>query len=114
MDITKTRAELIREAAERLGIVGTGQPLEFEYSDRLDKNIDPLFLQLASDGICTVVNDNYIPAEWFDSLVGLLANISSQVGGKNFDPNIKEYYQLQLKRLTSSRPSYAIQSADYF
>lgn len=114
MSIEKTRTELIREAAERLSIVGTGQVLEAEYAARLDSNVDPMFTQLASDGICNVVNDSFIPAEWFDALAGLLGNMCAQVGGKNFDPGIKEYYEGRLRRLTSSRPSYAIQETEYF
>lgn len=114
MDITKTRTELVREAADKLSIVGTGQALEAEYAEKLDNNVDPLFMQLATDGICTVVNDNNIPSEWFDALAGLLANVSAVVGGKTFDPQIKDYYELRLRRLTSSGPSYVVQEAEYF
>jgi hypothetical protein len=114
MDITKTRTELIREAADKLNIVGTGQALEAEYAEKIDNNVDPLFAQLATDGVAVVVNDNLIPSEWFDALAGLLANVSAPVAGKNFDPQIKDYYELRLRRLTSSRPSYAVQEAEYF
>lgn len=114
MNITKTRTELVLEAAHKLTIVGTGQSLEVEYSEKLDNNVDPLFMQLASDGICEVVNDGFIPSEWFDALAGLLANICAPLGGKDYDPRIKEYYEMQLKRLTSSGPSYAVQEAEYF
>lgn len=114
MDITRTRTQLVREAADKLNIVGTGQSLEAEYADKLDGNIDPLFMQLASDGICEVVNDQFIPSEWFDPLAGLLANICSPLGGKNYDPQVKLYYEMQLRRLTSSGPSYSVQEAEYF
>jgi hypothetical protein len=114
MKTTKTRFELIREAADKLNIVGTGQGLEAEYSEKIDNNVDPLVMQLASDNICEVVNDGYIPAEWFDSLAGLLANICAPVAGKNFDPQIKEYYESRLRRLTSSGPTYGTQEAEYF
>jgi len=114
VDITKTRTELILEAADKLKIVGTGQSLEAEYSAKLDGNIDPLFMQLASDGICEVVNDNQIPSEWFDALAGLLANICAPLGGTGFDPRIQEYYEMKLKRLTSSRPSYTVLENEYF
>jgi hypothetical protein len=114
MDITKTRTELIREAADKLNIVGTGQALEAEYSQKLDDNVDPLFMQLAADGICVISNDGYIPAEWFDSLAGLLANICAPLGGKAFDPRIKEYYEIQLKRTNSARPSYSTLEIEYF
>jgi hypothetical protein len=114
MNITKTRQQLVREAADKLSIVGTGQVLEAEYADRIDSNVDPLLLQLASDGICEVVNDTSIPSEWFDSISGLLANICASVGGKTFDPQVKMFYEMQLKRLTSNNPSYNIQEVDYF
>jgi hypothetical protein len=114
VDITKTRTELVREAAEKLNIVGTGQVLEAEYSDRFNKNVDPLFMQLAIDGICEVVNDQQIPSEWFDALAGLLANVCANIAGANFDPQVKEYYETRLRRLTSSRPSYAVMENEYF
>ena len=115
MDKTnKTRDQLVRESAERLNIVGTGQPLEAEYAARIDNNVDPLISQLASDSICNVANDDFIPAEWFDALAGLLANQCASVGGKNFDPQIKEYYESRLRRLTAGLPTFNVLEADYF
>lgn len=114
MDITKSRDELILEAARKLNIVGTDQPLEAEYSARIDDNVDPLLMQLASDGICNIVSGDLIPSEWFDAVAGLLANICAPIAGKGYDPRIKDYYEMQLKRLTSNRPSYATQEAEYF
>jgi hypothetical protein len=114
MKITKTRYELINEAADKLNIVGTGQPLDEDAAAKIDRNVDPLLMQLASDSICEVVNDNQIPSEWFDSIAGLLANICSPIGGKNFDPGIKQFYENMLKRVTSSGPSYNIAEAEYF
>lgn len=114
MKISKTRHELIREAADKLSIVGTGQGLEAEYAQRLDNAIDPLFLQLAQDGICEVVNPDLIPSEWFDSLAGLLANQCASVGGKAFDPSIKKFYEDMLKRVNASNPSYNVLEIEFF
>lgn len=114
MDIEKTREELIREAADKLNIVGTGQALEADYHAKLDGNVDPLLMQLAADGICNVVNFDHIPSEWFDALSGLLANVCAPLGGKGFDPQIKAFYEMQLKRLTASRPSYAVMDNEYY
>ncbi len=114
MIVTKTRAQLVREAADKLNIVGTGQVLEAEYSEKIDAAVDPLLAQLATDEICNVVNDESIPSEWFDAIAGLLGNICAPVAGANYDPRIKEYYEMQLRRLTSSGPTYAVQEADYF
>jgi hypothetical protein len=114
MKITKTRNELVREAADKLNIVGTGQSLEADYAARIDNNVDPLLMQLASDGIAEVVNDQSIPSEWFDSLAGLLANVCAPVGGKNFDPQIKMFYEGMLRRVNSLGPSYNVAEAEYF
>lgn len=114
MDITRTKEELVREAADKLNIVGTGQVLEEEYAEKLRGSLDPLLMQLSRDGICNVVDPLSIPSEWFDALAGLLANVASALGGKNYDPRIKEFYEMQLKRTTSSDPTYAIQEAEYF
>ena len=114
MILSKTRTEVIREAAERLGIVGTGQVLEAEYADRLSINLDPLLMQLTIDEICPAVDDQAIPAEWFDALSGLLANQSASLGGRQYDPQIKAFYESMLRRLNSSGPSYNVQEVEYF
>jgi hypothetical protein len=114
MITTKTRTEMVLEAAIKLKIVGTGQSLDADYNDRLDRNVDPLFMQLANDGICEVVNDQQIPSEWFDSLAGLLANVSASVGGANFDPQIKQFYEMMLRRITAKGPQFTVQETEYF
>lgn len=114
MEITKTRTQLIREAAEKLQIVGTGQPLEAEYAARIDTAVDPLLLQLSIDGICEVANDTAIPSEWFDALAGLLANVCASFAGKMFDPQVRAYYESMLRRVTSKGPYYAVLEAEYY
>jgi hypothetical protein len=114
MKITKSRHELIREAADKLNIVGTGQPLEAEYASRLNFNIDPLIMQLAADGICDVATAEAIPSEWFDSIAGLLANQCASLGGNTYDPGVKQFYETMLRRATSSGPTYNVQETDYF
>lgn len=114
MRTTKTRSELIREAADKLQIVGVGQELEADYADRLDRSLDPMVLQLGADSICNVVDTDNIPSEWFDALAGLLANLCAPMAGVAYDPQIKMVYEMQLRRLTSSLPSYAVMEAEYF
>lgn len=110
-----TRQDLINEVAfSKLRIAGTGQALEAEYQDEIDRKIDPLIMQLSADDICYVANLASIPSEWFDGIASLLANLCAPLAGKPFDPNAKDYHEKGLRRLTSTRPTYEPQSQDYF
>lgn len=114
MQVTKNRSQLVHEAADKLNLVGTGQPLEAEYAAKIDTNIDPLFSQLSGDKICHVADDDAIPSEWFDALAILLANINAPLSGQRMDPGIKDYAENLLKRITASQPSYETQENEYF
>ena len=113
MEVTKDRQQLIHEAAEKLQLVGTGQPLEPEYAAQINNNIDPLLLQLRVDKICEVGDDSAIPCEWFDAIATLLANVSAPLGGGRMDPNIKDYSERLLRRITAADPSYEILEGQY-
>jgi hypothetical protein len=114
-DLTKTKQELINEVAySKLRVVGTGQPLEAEYSAEIENKIDPLLAQLSGDRICHIGNSDAIPVELFDAVAGLLANICLPMTGKQFAPQIKDYYEAQLKRVTSNRTTYETTQAEYF
>lgn len=114
VEVTKNRDALIREAADRLQIVGTDQDLEEAYADRINVNLDPLLLQLSADGICEVANTEEIPSEWFDALAGLLANVNAGLAGKQYSPDIKAFYEAALRRIVASSPSYSVLEAEYF
>jgi len=88
--------------------------LEPEYFQTIDDRVDPLLLQLSTDSICNVANDDQIPSEWYNCLVGLLANSVGPEFGVPYDPGLKQYYEAELLRTTSSRASYEILSATYF
>lgn len=115
MQLTRTRVHLINEVAyTKLRVAGTGQPLEPEYQDEIDQKIDPLILQLSVDEICHVGDINNIPGEWFDAIASLLANICAPLVGKPFSPDAQQYFERNLRRLVSTRPSYEVLAADYF
>lgn len=114
-EITKNRQDLLNEVAySKLRVVGTGQPLEPEYANEIEKKIDPLLAQLSVDQICHVGNSEAIPAEWFDAIAGLLANLCAPLVGKQFSPDGQAYFEKSLKRLTSSRATYEVLEAEYF
>jgi hypothetical protein len=114
MDISRTREQLILEAADKLQLVGTGQPLEAEYREKIDNNIEPLLSQLDRDGICSVGDSNEIPVEWFDPIAGLLANVCAPLAGRNYDAMGRDYYERTLRRITSAKASYEILEGTYF
>ena len=114
MQTTFTRIELKNEAASKLQIKGTGQSLEADYDAILDDKIDPLFLQLMTDGICIVGSDQAIPGEWFNALASLLANVSSLDFGLPYSPDGKRVFENELKRLTSARSSRETLETEYF
>jgi hypothetical protein len=114
MDITRNRSQLIHEAADKLALVGTGQSLEPEYYEKIEANVDPLLAQLDRDGIVAVGDSENIPVEVFDPIAGLLGNVSSPLAGRNYDPQIKEYYEHILRRITSAKASYEILEGTYF
>lgn len=114
MDIYRTREQLILEAADKLQLAGTGQPLEPEYRDKINSNIEPLLSQLDRDNICEIGDSNAIPVELFDPIAGLLANVCAPLGGKNYDPMIRDYYERTLRRITSAKPDYAVLEGQYF
>jgi hypothetical protein len=114
-ELTKTRLQLINEVAySKLRVVGTGQPLEPEYANEIDAKIDPLFAQLSLDRICHIGNSEAIPVEVFDGVAGLLANLCLPMTGKQFSPDIQQYYESTLKRVTSNRSTYETIEAEYF
>jgi len=114
MELVKTRLQLINEAASKLQIVGDGQPLDAESEGKLDDKIDALLLQLASERIAEVANDEAIPSDWFDPIASLLANRARSDFGQQFDPGLDQYQKALLKKVVSGRPSYAVQEAEYF
>lgn len=114
VDLTKTRTELVNEAASKLQAVGSGQSLAAEDGETIDAKVDPLLLQLSVDSIVDVTNDDEIPGEWFDAIACLLANLCADDFGKQYDPGKKTVYEAQLKKLTSSGPTYETLAVDYF
>lgn len=113
-DATKTRAELVTEAAECLGIIGTGQSLEDEDENVIDRKVDPLLEQLAADQIVEIEDEAEIPSKYFKALGELLANASATAFGMPYSEEKKRVFEGQLKKTASSGPTYEILNTTYY
>jgi hypothetical protein len=71
---SRTRVDLINNAAERLGVLASGQTLSAEDSANIDQHLDPLIAYLNTHAIVTIPNANAIPAGMFLALADMLAN----------------------------------------
>lgn len=111
---TYTRAELVTEAAECLQLIGSGQSLESEDSDKIDGQVDALIEQLSADEVITIDDLSVIPARYFKALAELLGNSASTKFGLPYDPGKKQVFEAQLKKTASSRPTYETLRTDYF
>ena len=111
---TKTRAQLVAEAAECLQIVGAGQSLDDEDADLIDGKVDTLIEQLSVDEVVEIDNVEEIPSEYFDALGQLLANSCATKFGLPYDPGKKATFEAQLVRLTASRPTRERLETEYY
>jgi len=114
MELVKTRLQLTNEAASKLQILGDGQPLDAESAAKLDGKIDALLLQLASEKIAEVANDEAIPSDWFDPIASLLANRARGDFGQQFDAGLDMYQKALLKKVVAGSPTYLPLPSEYF
>lgn len=112
MSDTKTREELVDEAAQNIGIVSNGMSLSAEDSARIDAKIDPLIARLSSDGICNVDDDDAIPSAWFAAIGRILANICGPAYGSPINREAMLADERELRRTTAVRPSYEVSKVE--
>lgn len=107
VDTVKTRAQLIERAGAAIGVKEPGEALSTEDYNTLDNLVDPLIAQLAADQIYYVQDAEEIPVEIFI----LLANLLGNMAGPDFGSPVNDDAQLRdertLRRLASTRPTYA-------
>lgn len=111
---TKTRAQLVTEAAECLQLIAAGQPLEDDDEDVIDGLVDVLVEQLAADNVVEIEDLTEIPAKYFKALGELLANACATKFGMPYDPNKKQVFEAQLKKTASASPTYETLKAVYY
>ena len=115
-----TRTQLIYRALRNLGALPQGQTPSDEERDSIDDLIGPLFAQLKKLEIVTVRNPDDIEDELFLDLGHLLADAARAEFGSlgTSDASelaaLAEKSKLNLKTITSRRPTYATQTVDHF
>lgn len=107
VDTVKTRAQLIERAGAAIGVKEPGEALSTEDYNTLDNLVDPLIGQLAADGVIYIQDDNEIPVEYFIPLANLLGNMAGPDFGSPINEEAKQRDERTLRRLASTKPTYA-------
>ena len=113
-EITKTRVDLIEQAATQLGAKTSNDPLSDEDSDTIENLVDPLVQQLSLDGVVEIGDTDQIPSEYFIALANLLANAAAPSFGQQTSPDVKFANETQLRKLSATKPTGETQRGVYF
>jgi len=87
--MSKTREQLVAMAADELLLVGAGQALEAEDSDKIDSRVDGLFAELSVRIDLNIPDEDEIPDEFTATLAELLANASAPAFGAPKKPDME-------------------------
>jgi hypothetical protein len=112
--LTKTRADLVTRALQKLSVIGAGQSADAEDSELVDSFVDSTLVALSSDRIVTVADEAAIPIDWFESIAELLAYNAATDFGRPKDEVGKLAAETRLRRMVASDPTYEVQRATYF
>jgi hypothetical protein len=108
VDFIKTRTQLIHRALAAIGALEPGEAPSTEDYNTMDNLVDPLIAQLAADDIVSIGESEEIPVEYFIPLANLLGNMAGPDFGSPVNDDAKARDEATLKRIISTRPTYAI------
>jgi hypothetical protein len=108
-----TRQQLKERAAKDLGVLQPGEVLANEDDDTIDGLVDPLIAQLLADDIVYIDDDDAIDVKYFIPLARLLANMAGPDFGSPVNEDAKKADEGILRRLSSSRPTYAVVKGEF-
>lgn len=114
VDTIKTRDQLKERAAKLLALIEPGEEMSTEDDATLDDLVDPLIAQLAADEIVYIADTEAIELEFYLPLARLLANVAGPDFGSPINEPAKMADEAELKRITSTRPTYEVQRGHYF
>ena len=104
-ELFRTRDQLIDEALTNLfADGGAGQSPDAESQAVVDRKVDGLLAELRARDVCNVVNDQQIPAEWFNPLAELLANECATAFGAQKSVALREDAMARLKDMARNEP----------
>ena len=104
-ELFRTRDQLIDEALVNLfADGGAGQAPDAESQATVDRKVDGLLAELRTRDICNVVNEQQIPAEWFNPLAELLANECATAFGAQKSAALREEAMARLKDMARNEP----------
>lgn len=115
--MTKTRTDLVHRALKNLGVLPQGvNPSAEEYTSVNDL-IDPMVEELSAKDIYYLQDANAIPDEAFSPLGNILASACRAEFGMAKDAAIVSLGlkgEVDLQKIQSLRPTFAIQNAVYY
>jgi len=119
MATTRTRAELVLDVLERLGVAAAGQTVEIEDSNRVNSKLLGLMAEVARREIVYIADIEAIPEEWFNSLAAMVAFECRGAFGVAGEEEDKLRIQSddgigKLKVMNSGRPTYERLVVEYF
>ena len=97
--MSKTQAELIDRALQKLGVLGAGQTAETEDSDLLEAEIQPLMSDLSERNIYQWGDPDDIDDAAFLHLADLLSNSVARDYGKQQDEQLRVTAESRLRLL---------------
>lgn len=112
--MAKTLTDLKTEAFGILTGLDPSQSPTPEDLDTIGQYVDPLFAQLASDGVVAISDSDEIPVEYFLPLARLLANVAGPRFGSPMNPAARVEDEKALRRIAAMRPTYEVVKAEYF
>lgn len=110
----KTKAELIKQALNVLGVGEAGQPVEIEDSDAVEAVVAPLLNQLARSRILYVPNVEAIDDAVFLPLARMLANEAAPSFGGQRSDDERLAAEMDIRRAQASYTTFQPVKVDYF
>lgn len=115
----KSRAELVREALDLLGILQAGQDPSAEDTDVVDDKVEPTLAGLRTLEIIEIGDPEAIPDEVFLQVAAFLAEKCVQTFGlmgaeAQRVSDARQVAEQEIRIMTRSRPTYETAGSEYF